>query len=576
MKKTTILMALACLVGSAAASAAPAVPRVNIDLSKAYTTPLQQQHFRATTAKALSMVGQDNSANKDVYTRTWTDPKTGNEWTMQLLKDPTPICELLMFQDDDGNPFQYTFEEMPFYTVNYILWMRDAQTQSIVTQLYWYMCWPCHYIWDQVWNYDGPLDENGGIPDDLVNWDIVTPDELLNSTQFCRTFTESNSVGAIYNEGKTGWAYFTMLPNQQLDFQGQVQGNAGYTTVSETTNTGSSIEFQGYEPDGDILTLKETINFTSTAGRKFVIRNAPSGQARVEGFSSKDYKFEFGDVNLFNMGIGGRETYGELDAYPEEWGPLSQLYLMTGDKYVLFRIPEDMTKFDPSQIGLTISDQLPEGESVDEHANLVQGMLYAAPEFSNDIELNPSSNSYQLINPIAVEDPDFGKYLSIAPKADSFVPYGYDDQWSDDYGTNLRIHNFLQTLGSYGQAAFGTKEGFVFDCTDYFGNHIKATSKGNVNYYYDPNDIKKVRQFSCVGDKEFVQVEGVVADKAVVAANNGAITVTPAADAQVAVYSVAGNLVGAANVAAGREFRVAADNGLYIVVVNGETVKVVL
>lgn len=578
MKKVSTLLALACLFGASTATAAVKPQVADVDFSKIHLTALQRQQLRTMKASAeFDAVNQTNQENYD--TRNWIDPRTGNIWTFSFLKEPTPLCELIGFNDENGNPFQYSFDELPFYCVNYQVYMTDAKTNSVTTSLSFQLCWPSYYIWNQAFTYpeDAVTDENGQIPVELRNYDCVSPDDLMNSTEWCRKFIEWEGIGGTMTSDGYNWKYFTMLPNQVLGFPGIVKGQSGFTVVGKTESNTSKVEFSGYQADNSSVSYEQVIYFMSDGGSSAIIRNKPVGTARIEGFNPHTYNLpEFGDVILYNMGIGGTATYGDTDLYPEEWGPLSQLYICAGDKYIEFKMEEGQNTFDKDKITMAIP-QLPEGEDLDAHANLIRGVLYAAPDYSNDPTKNPSELIYNLIEPTEKMDEELNEpYLAIAPQANTFVANGYQPSWSDEFGMQLRTFNAPDPLGDKATIAFGTKKGFQFSCNDYFGNTVSAISTGKCKYYYDPKDLTKVREFDLVGSSDFDKVETIEANEAKVVAGNGEINVTVDEDAAVAVYSIAGALVKAADVRGGNTLNVAADKGIYVVVVNGKSAKVVL
>lgn len=573
MKKLTAMLASAFAASSMLASAAVALP--SIQQATIAPTPMQSQYFR--TMQAQSRYDAIHGTNADQYeTRTWTDPRTGDVYTLQFKKDPMPICELLEFEDG-----KKTFDELPYYCVDYIYSSRTDEG-ALDTYFQFELCWPSYYVWNQWATYEDELDGEGNIPIEKRNYDAVEFSELLNSTEWCRKFQESQGIGGKPNADQTNYEYFTMLPNEVLGIPSMVDQVQGYTTI--TTSKASNVEFKGYQEEDNVVSYKQALYFTSQTGSTKTIRNEPVGAARIEGFKPRTENFEFGNVYIFNMGQGGSETYGELDPYPEEWGPLAQLYIAAGDKYIGFGFPPGTTKFSIKDIYAYLLDETP-AEIADESANFFQGVIYADPSCSiNAATEDPSKGEYTMAPATIVEDPAFGTYLSVKPEAHNFVGYGLGikevEPWSEDFGMKFYTHNFVNQMtteeGTTNVLVLGSTDGLQAHFTDVYSNTYNISYKGKINYYYDPEDLSKVRVIESVGDYKYVSVEEIAAEKANIATEQGAILVSVENDSNVAVYSLAGVKLADSKVNAGATLRVEAAHGIYVVVVNGKSAKVAL
>lgn len=569
MKKLTTLMACLCL-GGAAMMATPVTPAFMNDGVKIKMTEAQRQNIRSIMA--TNMVNGPIAEDNAIMTRTWTNPSTGEVWTLQLLKLQPTIPELVGFQDDEGNDVQYSFDELPFYAVQYVLWGQKSGATDIGTQLGFVMCWPSEYIYEQVFEY-GTME----IPIEERKYECVSPDRLMNNAAGCRTFQEAMGIGGTLNEERTQWASFTMLPNAALGFVGMVDGQTGYTTLTETI--ASRVIFKGFNSELDnTVEVANRIYFTTEAGSPKTQNPQYVGPARVEGFSSNTYNLpEFGMVHLFNMGLGGRDIYGEEDLYPVEWGPLSQFYVVAGDKYLVWHVDPSATKFNKNVIQLQGMGELPANEDFATHANYVKGVLYANVKYSEDQTLNPSELIYTLVEAVPEYDEDMEtEYLNCKPIENSMVPYGWEPDWSEENGMQGRIYNFTDYPTKNSVMVFGSKEGFKIDFVDSYTNKITAFSTDKVRYYYNPDNIQQYRDLDSFGDIDYSAVEVVENEAANVTAAFGVITVVPAETANVAVYALSGAVLANTTVAAGQTFSVEAAHGVYVVVVNGKACKVAL
>lgn len=536
---------------------------------------MQAQYFR--TLQAQSRYDAIHGTNSDKYeTRTWRDPRTNKVYTMQFMKDPLPICELLEFVDGKKE-----FDDLPFYCVDYIFSSRNDDG-SLNTYFQFEICWPSYYIWNQWATYEGELDADEKIPVDKRQYEPVEFSELLNSTEWCRKFQESEGIGGMPNADQSNYEYFSMLPNAVLGIPARVDNTQGTTTI--TSSRASNVEFKGYQEENNVVSYKQALYFTSEAGSTKTIRNEPVGSARIEGFQPRTENFEYGNVYIFNMGQGSSEIFGEIDPYPEEWGPLSQLYIAAGDKYIGFGFPPGTTKFSIDDLNAYLLDETP-AEIADESANFFQGVLYADPSCSiNAATEDPIKGEYNVAEAKIVEDPDFGAYLSVKPEPYKFMGYGLGikeiEPWSLQYGMRVYTHNYLNYMSTASNAVnkivLGSTEGLQAHFTDTYSNTYNISYKGKINYYYDPNDLSKVRVIESVGDYVYDSVEEIAAEKANIATEQDAILVSVENDSNVAVYSLAGVKIADSKVNAGATLRVEAAKGIYVVVVNGKSAKVAL
>ena len=577
MKKITTMLVAA--FAGLTMTAMAALPATYVSFDNMKLTEQSKQQIRKMSA-ANKLRAEQNSANEDaMYTRSWTDPRSGNIWNAQLLKYSIPLCELLPSEDPDTKePFQYTFDEMPYYVADFILTMEDVKKGEVTTQLQLKLCWPSKYIWSQIVTWEGDVDEEGAIPVDKRDYDWVLPNDLCNSKEFCREFRETGGVGCHPNSAGTNWEYFTILPNKELQIDGQVDGEWGTTTYTDRSQT--TVKFTGLDQAAsNTLGANCTIYFTGESGKTYLKRPAYDGPSRIEGFESQTYNLpEFGDIHIFNAGLGSRDIFGDEDPYTEPWNERSQIYMFAADKYVPCMVDATATKFDVNAIKPgTVT--LPEGEELSTHANLFRGYLYTDPKYSKDNTLDPNEIVYSLESgKEAVSEVDGEPYLAICPIGDCFVPSGYVGSWSDLYGMRFTLGNYVDIWGetnSY-HFAFGTTEGWLASGKDDYTNTVTAKSTGKIIYHYDENDMQKTREFSAIGTMEYSSVKGVESVNAEVRAANGVITVVAAEAGDVRVFSLNGAAVANTRVAAGEAVNVAADKGVYVVVVNGKAVKVIL
>lgn len=514
----------------------------------------------------------------DSYTRSYN--QNGNIWQVRIQLRQQPMCELLTFADKDGNPVTYTFDQIPYYCAVYTITRQKPDEEVYSTLITFNLAWPSKYIWQQVWNYDGILDEDGSIPVEYRDYSPVTVSELANNPDCCRIFKEATGLGAGDPEGEK-WSYFSMLPNQQLGDPCLFDNQMGYTFLDETV--ASTVDFSMFDSEEDWLKVNNRLFVrlaeTSTSRR---IQCNYDGSSIIEGFTeTREDVPAFGDLHLFNTGLMSSAAMGDNNPFPGDFDAMTAFFYMIGDKNLLLSVDPTATKFDPTKLvngGL----QLPEGENLTDHANYLKGYLFADAKYANDQNLNPEELGFSLQDYEEIREGEDIWYAYIVPEVGGMVPYGVGDMnqnmepWSETYGFRALIHNMNEFAAIPSTLGWGYNKGFVCDLRNDFMKTFHIESDGKLFYHYDPKDMKLYRELALVGSKEYNSVESVAAENATVVAADGVITVVPAEDANVAVYTLDGICLLNVNANAGQTVAVEAQKGLYVVTVNGASKKVAL
>lgn len=575
MKKIFTLFAMG-LLASGSISARVATPEVRTDL-KIVADQHSAQKLRVATAKAERLAALGDNENN--FTRSWVD-RSGNVWLAQMLKMEVPLCEMVSFADKDGNPYQPTFEQLPYYCVNYRLQMRPKDSPAITTQCWFYMAWPTKYLYEQVFTYDGERTENGGIPQEYRDLTIVPFDELANNPEGCRKFQESTGVGAQESQDGYSWEYWTMLPNALLGIPCYLNGQECVTSDPDGP-TPSNITINAFRAEDVYLDITNRITCDSDGNVRNLARNQYQGTFRFEGFAAQvDDLPEFGDIHLFNAGLQSSEEMGDENPFTAEWPEMTWMYMVGGDTRIEWELDPTAKKFDPQMIRMKAFNVAADEEE-DDFANMMQGYLFAPAKYAQDLTLTPDTEAFEMIEPTEGYDADVDKYYwVVAPAANSMLPYGWgtaEDIWSTTYGMVTRVRNVVDFIVAPSKLQFGTKEGFMVFANNEFLKTININSKGNLIYHYDPNDMQLTRVVPLVGDVEWDNSVAEVAEGvAKVVAANGELTVVPAEKSVVAVYALDGACVAKATVFGGETFTVAAPKGIYVVKVGNETYKLAL
>ncbi len=567
MKKFTTVLAAICLGGLAAMATNLAG---DIVTNAKYTiTPEGSAKMKEITQRqqmGIILPGEQT------MTRSFQD-RNGTTWDLSILLTKEKICDLVEFADEFGNSVKYGFDRLPYYACNMIIAGRKQDASVLDTYIYFMGCWPSYYIYEQVFTYKGELDSQGQIPEALRDYAAVSMTRLANDPNFTQKFKESEYVGEKAIEGTTKFPNWSILQNSMSADGGQcvINGANCITMVNDTY--GSSLEFSAFDNETSEITCNITLYYTNIdTGRNQNTRLKYVGTARVEGFEEMNETLPpFGDVHVFNAGIWDSEMFGDENPFTSVWGPYTALYLAAGDEKLKWIIDDTAGPFNTEAISRVVDV---ESEELDQHANSIEGYLYANKKYGNDTNLNPTGDTYTCIHPIKGEDVDGSELDEIAPSLNTFVPCGYDDiTWSNDYGLLLYAHNFPDLLNEGSTISWGTPEGFTATLTNMYMKTFHIQGKGKVIYHYDPMNIAKIREYSSIGD---AGVEGVMVSSSVITAANGVISVTPGVATNVAVYNIDGVCVASKAAASGETIEVSAPKGVYLVMVEGKAKKVIL
>lgn len=216
---------------------------------------------------------------------------------------------------------------------------------------------------------------------------------------------------------------------------------------------------------------------------------------------------------------------------------------------------------------------------LDNYANSIEGYLFADPKYGRDTNMDPvDGNLYKCLYPLTGTDSEGFDYIEIVPTLNTFVPRGYSNEsWSDVYGLLAYVHNFPEMLNEGSRLGWGTPDGFRAELKNMYKKTIYVASKGDIIYHYNAANMADVRTFSSIGTTEWGSgVQGVMVSSSIVSAANGVISVKAGVATDVMVFSLDGVCIANRSAASGETLEIAAPKGIYAVVVEGKTTKVVL
>lgn len=547
MKKIFTLAASA-LLGATGLMAMPSMPAELANMKYELTREAQQQ-IRTTAAlnKVASMTDSEN-----VLTRSWKDHQ-GNTWNLFLVKWEQPLCELLSFRNQAGEIFQCTFEELPLYAVQYNLAYTPKNASNPTREANELLFWPNMNYYANATNADGTPD-----------YSLVPLSELANNTRGINIFEQSQNVMSFdSNDYVVAW--------------GMMGLGSSYEGASVDSADGSTLEFLSYDPNANEIHAKLDGTFKEEGGstRPYYIACDYNGQAdRVLGFESVYKSWKFGEIHLYNAGVINSEMFDDDNPFMEEFGDVTAFYILAGADGVVFpgRVADASGAFDPSKVGPYWEQGTPTSEM-----NFMMGYLFADKSYGEDLEKDPVDLKFTF-KPGTPKQSQLTQtwYETNSPAPDTFVRYAYSgEEWQSIYGLEIVDGDYYYTPAHESYVEWGTTEGFYCDMLDEYSQYLTITDANQeFVYWYDPEDISKSRNVTLMGNKEVQAVEGVQADvNAKVVARDGKIVVNAAEKAPIAVYTLEGKLVKAAEA---QNVTVEAAKGVYVVRVGNKAKKVVL
>lgn len=591
MKKFTTLFAAAILgCGAAiAATSAPAFPGGEYTI-----TPEGQQKMRALEARAKILAETPEmaaQAGEKFYTRSMV---RGNYlWDLSILLSEEKINEMVSFVDPStGKPIVYPFSNLPYYMASILLTARD-QDGNYVEYYPFTACWPTKFVYEQIFTYEGDLSQDGTIPENVRDYTPVTFSELANNTTYTNKFQEVtylNGVGGTPMSIENKFSFWTILENRTGNESCMYEGSYDWVSYVDDSaeddkrKIGSNFTFTKYEKENNFIKCPMRIYIAniSTGVNKNTVRWDYEGTGRVEGFEPTEVTLpSFGDLHLYNAGLGSSEIMGDANPFTEEWGPVTMFYCAIGGEKVIWT-QATSGPFTPDAIkngGIDTTDV----QEIDENANAIWGYLYGDAKYANDINLRPKEEVFDIILPTTEIDEILEQeYLKIGPKTNSFVPYGYIEgqsliAWSEDYSIIPMCHNNAESLATGSRIAWGTKEGFRMQLNTLYKKTINASSVGNIYYHYDPKDISKVEILDSIGSMEWESdVEEVAVADSNISAANGEIIVNAAEEGMINVYTLDGAKAYSVKATAGNTYHIALSKGIYVVTFNNSNAKIAL
>ncbi|MDE7160256.1 MAG: T9SS type A sorting domain-containing protein [Muribaculaceae bacterium] len=571
MKKILTLLTMGLL--TAASASAVVMPEfAGKGMSFSLTPEAQQMNREAFASLAADI--EAGVVSPGTMQKIWQD-RNGNVYDARFNMMSAPLCEQLVFTDDKGQPVQFTFDELPFYWVNYIMYQYD-KTGARVGIYNQALSWPSMYVYDQIFTWDGPVTSDNMIPIEDRDFKAVPFDVMANPYIFpygaeqTRTFTESMNVWPEFNQQNTAFQTFGLLPTEMLGIQSSYQNTLCFTSLS---GAASNLTFNYYDKAEQVASITNNI-YLNVGGINRAIRPEYEGGITVMGFEPANLSWNAGEIHVFNLGVTGSDELGELNYYPEEWGPLQAYRIYIPGEYmnIFPNVPNSPIKDENIGIGWK--------EGIDAQNESFENINYAFTTVYSAVDAEPTNSVWHLVLGQEAYDAEFDEwYYSIKPEAGTFVQNGWTFDWSQVDGCLMYYHQFPFTPNTKDSQIFiGSTEGAGLMINDGDNTTFTAITKQDVVYHYDPQNISNTKLIPAVGD---IKVESGVKEVLAegnfnVSARNGAINVVAGENGRVAIYSVNGQLVKSVDAKAGQTVSIEAAKGLYVVKAGKKAVKVVL
>lgn len=586
---------LSAFLVAAVAMAAPAnLPKFNVQLTPEGKKALTERAAQLMTPDGKFIVPEENVLGTRSYT-------VGNMiYTLRFVHDEQiEWYKVLTFTNPEtGQPIppeEVTFEYYPFYNVLVLMVGYDTSKDGdLSTYLPFYTFWPCHYYFDQRYEFAGEE-----IPDDEVDYSLVSISDLCEGAKsgYCNRFRE----GVMTSDG--GFNPNPIMNGNDVEAWNILPGAIGASLGSDYYYNG--VDGASTYQDGSLVMeyvfkdyLAETneINAsfkyplvypTGTGGsRKVTLNIAYNGTCRVD-FEPTTYDIKATELHIFNTGEASTDILGVAnDPYPDhEWGPLTRYRVYASlSEYIAVRYPDEMKTFNQNQIGFQFKEGVASSIQVSPDAQCYYyGSLYSAADSKS-----PENQTWNFLTPSYSYDDFFQIYiLDMYPVAGSAITYYTMNVYDDDDNPVVINETYPQYDGSIvfwkgdnespmggGVVKTNTKNGFELVGKDLTNNTIFIHFDGKIKYHDDPKNATAYKEIDSVGDE--AKVEEIAVEGAQINVVDGQVIINATADAEVAVYNVNGMLVKALSLVKGENAAIELANGIYIVKVGNEVKKVVL
>jgi hypothetical protein len=594
MKK---IYSFACMAMVALASVA--APKMN--------APLHIDSARANMrlvrpAAPVKLNAQDGMIKTDERGFTETRAFTGTDGiTYRMFAEFSPTLQITNSSTGETSTinatwcdymFEGDFKDTPYWVAAVYLQGYDSSMTYNGTYLLYEMFWPARcaakdydmsnapaYPWvedtDESWEFWGP-----------ISIEEMIDDSSIYSVFYMSTLTET---GGIYpysmddNGNFNGWGmmdesmYYTYY---DMTFSTYL-GNDAYQSNDRGTN---KIDFIEYLRDEDWMNadIAAYLKLKSSSSRNYKLLVPYQGVAGIYGFSNANYNIPCGQIHIFNTGQASSTDSDKAYWYEEMvWGPLTRLYMYMPSDLMEVVVPSSATDFatahDANNIGINFIDT---SDAVYDNYTYIAGYIYSEA----NLETLPSQHTWTLIEPKFTYDEDWEvDVVSFAPEADCIIPTTYDETTGNEYpfsaadATEIWLRGNAANLQPGSTFTIGTTNGAEFVGHNTSGDNYCFNTKSNIIYHPNPSNVQTTVEIASVGD--ITKVDELVAggvEGVNVVANAGVLSVSVANATNVYVYSLAGQLVGSANVAAGESAQFAVDGGVYLVKAGDAVKKVVL
>lgn len=556
-------------------TAVAAVLPNGIDTRDLKLTPEGAQMVSTMHAKAAAgvdiTVGQKKLIHK-IYSDNVYD------WELIVATNSQNWYEVL--QKNDGS--KITFEEMPYYWVNYILFAKRKADEKQVTALQIPLMWPTYFWWEQS---KAPLAAGlnpfEAIKPEDMDLSIVTNIELFEATaaeQLGKSFYYSGEPDPYFGDNTNSWiGFYPIAPNYWYPGgEGWPQTyNGAETALKDGDQTKNSlIEFTSWDPEERTYQLENTLFFEngSTLNLNF------NGEARMMGFVKEHYEVPF--LTAPHVVYVGEEDGKTLDLdnmyESSDWGPFTKFFVLggTGGCEAVVRNGQNVFNQDwTSAMGIARVE-------ADSEFGYYSGYLFKP---ANTKATDPYG-WWDMKDPNIEYNDRTGNYMGndMEPRLNQLMPAGYNDSYmpwsSTDDGDCFYLVNegYYTYLAPYTRFCIGDKEqGLFLYGTDNYGNTYHGSYAGNIVLHTDPKDLSKTTEIPAISDID--AVEGVAAaEGAKIIAGNGVVSVVAEEDVNVAVYNLAGACVKASDLKAGNSMVIELEDGIYVVKAGNAVKKVVL
>lgn len=562
MKKIFTLLS-ACAIASSAFAVTNLIDQSTVKIDKCVATPEMKMQIAANHER-LAREAMSGELSGDAVMSRYT--KDGYDYTVVMAYQGFKLQDywrLTRTDPETGKPDTLTFEKMPLYIVDYVLFRskegeseRESFCEGLVT-------WPSYMYWD-IYSQEN-----------VNNHDMVPLTKIATEPDFCHSFAylDDNIVTYFYDNNEQRITHYSMWSNLMKDNMQMYAGQPGNFADPTSTNY-SYFSINSYDAEENVIST--TNHFVIAYGTNGIGRGTIDvdyeDTGRIMGFEKLNIDMQFGQPHVFNVGPYSSKI-DTKNPFDFDFDEVNRFFIFVPRDCMFVWVKPEATSFDQDMVRIDWNENLPSGFNKNTNFCYLCGFIYApkgAETPKGAYEMKPIEFAPNPYNPKE-------ELIYMIPTDYSMIPSNYDTSlylWPKEAGMECVYQQYYQYLAIGSKIGIETDRGFVLNGMDIYGNSLVGQYKGKYVYHPNPNNMQESVERDSMGD--ISKVENVAESALQVVAANGSVSVVAAEACNVAVYNMAGACVANAQAVAGEVVDFQLANGIYVVKAGNATAKVIL